>query len=194
MDLKYFNLCSGALVPDVMHDVLEGALQREIKLVLQYCIVSKKYFRLSYLTQLMESFEFGYMEVQNRPTPIQRKTLSSKDYSLQQNGMYMYLPENKIVMHASTLFFTASQMWLLGRTLPAMIGHLVPEDDEHWQNLMLLLHIVGYLLAPRLVPDEADYLQMLIDDHHSAYKTLYPDETIPPKFHYMVHMPRLIKE
>lgn len=85
-------------------------------------------------------------------------------------------------------------MWLLGRTLPALVGHLVPEDDEHWQNLMLLLRIVGYLLAPRITSDEADYLQLLIDEHHSMYKTLYPDQTIPPKFHYMVHMPRLIKE
>lgn len=89
MDLKHFNPCSGALVPDVMHDVFEGVLQREVKLVLQHCVDSKKYFRLTYLTQLMEMFEFGYMEVANRPTPIQRKMLNSGDFSLQQNGMYV---------------------------------------------------------------------------------------------------------
>ena len=89
MDLKYFNPCSGALVQDVMHDVLEGVLQREVKLILQCCVDSKKYFRLTYLTQLMEMFKFGYMEVANCPTPIQRKTLNSGDFSLQQNGMYV---------------------------------------------------------------------------------------------------------
>lgn len=86
MDLKYFNLCNGSLVPDVMHDVLEGVLQRETKLVLLHCINTKKYFSRSYLSQLMESFEFGYMEIAARPTPIQQKTLKSGDYSLQQNG------------------------------------------------------------------------------------------------------------
>ena len=29
--LAYFHVCSGALLPDVMHDVLEGTLQYEIK-------------------------------------------------------------------------------------------------------------------------------------------------------------------
>ena len=82
-------------------------------------------------------------------------------------------------------------MWLLGRSLPAMVGHLVPEEDEHWQNLTLLLRIVDYLLAPRLTPDEADYVQVLIGDHHTMYKSLYPDESIPPKFYYLVHMPRV---
>ena len=83
MDLKYFDPCSGGLVPDVMHDVLEGVLQREVKLILQHCVNSMKYFRLTQLNGIME---FGYMEVTNRPTPIQRKTLHSTDYSLQQNG------------------------------------------------------------------------------------------------------------
>ena len=30
LDLQYFDMCSGALLPDVMHDVLEGALQYEV--------------------------------------------------------------------------------------------------------------------------------------------------------------------
>jgi hypothetical protein len=38
MELRYFDICSGALVPDVLHDVLEGGLQYEAKLLLQHCI------------------------------------------------------------------------------------------------------------------------------------------------------------
>ena len=144
MDLKHFNPCSGALVPDVMHDVFEGVLQREVKLILQHCVDSK-YFRLTYLTQLMEMFEFGYMEVANRPTPIQRKMLNSGDFSLQQNGMYVQYM-TLVLMHLwvcwCNFLFTALQMWLLGHTLPALVGHLVPEDNEHWQNLMLLLRML----------------------------------------------------
>ena len=36
----------------------------------------------------MESFEFGFMEVKNRPTPIDRKILRSKDNLLKQNGEF----------------------------------------------------------------------------------------------------------
>ena len=34
--LQYLDLCSGMLIPDVMHDVLEGALQHELKLISCY--------------------------------------------------------------------------------------------------------------------------------------------------------------
>ena len=85
-------------------------------------------------------------------------------------------------------------MWLLGRILPLMVGHLVPEDDDKWTNLMLMLQITGYLFAPRLTSDEADYVALLIEEHHCAFCKLYPDVSITPKFHYLVHMSRLIKK
>ena len=46
LELQHFDLCSGALVPDIMHDLFEGVLQYEIKLVLQHCINQCKYFTL----------------------------------------------------------------------------------------------------------------------------------------------------
>jgi len=33
--LKYFSVSSGTLVPDLMHDILEGALPLEVKLMLK---------------------------------------------------------------------------------------------------------------------------------------------------------------
>lgn len=83
--LKYFDICSGALVTDVMHDLLEGMLQDETKNMLRH-LNSMKVLKAKELTNIMESFEFGYMEIANRPTPISRKTLKSKDNSLKQNG------------------------------------------------------------------------------------------------------------
>ena len=38
MDLEYFDLCSGALVQDAMHDLMEGVLQYETKLLLCHYI------------------------------------------------------------------------------------------------------------------------------------------------------------
>ncbi len=84
--LKYYNFCNGSLLTDVMHDVLEGVLQVEVKLILQYCIHLKRYFRLSFLNDLISNFELGYMESTKRPTPIKKSTLHSSDHSLKQNG------------------------------------------------------------------------------------------------------------
>ena len=33
--LQYFDVASGALVPDIMHNILEGALPYELKLMFQ---------------------------------------------------------------------------------------------------------------------------------------------------------------
>ena len=80
-------MCSGALLPDVMHDILEGALQYEVKLLLQYCIREMQYFKVSDLNEAIEGLELGYMET-DRPTPITSKTIYAQDSnSLKQKGM-----------------------------------------------------------------------------------------------------------
>lgn len=81
--LKYLDICNGALIPDVMHDVLEGVLQYEAKLVLKH-IHDRRYMRLSHLNHLLEVIELGYMETSSRPSPI---VLNMEDRSLRQNGI-----------------------------------------------------------------------------------------------------------
>ena len=79
--LQYFDICSGALVPDIMHDVLEGVLQYETKLVLIHLIQSCHYLTLRYLNHLIACVNLSYMEVSSRPTEI-----SLSDDKLKQNG------------------------------------------------------------------------------------------------------------
>ena len=62
LDLQYFNLCNGSLLPDVMHDILEGALQYEFKLLLKYCTREKKYFQLREVNERLVGAELGEME------------------------------------------------------------------------------------------------------------------------------------
>ena len=47
MQLMYFNFCE-SLVPDVMHDILEGCLQYELKLFLQHSVLTNHYFTVCY--------------------------------------------------------------------------------------------------------------------------------------------------
>jgi len=72
------------------------------------------------------------------------------------------------------------------------MGRFVPTGDTQWESYLLLLLIADYLLAAEIHPDEVAHVKVLIEDHHSAFTNIYPDASIIPKMHYMVHMPRLI--
>ena len=89
LSLQYVNVCSGMTVSDVTHNVLEGVL--EMKLLLHHFTQEKSYFRVTTLETLMESYEFGYMEVANHLTPIDSVFLCGKDNSLKQNGIVYFL-------------------------------------------------------------------------------------------------------
>ena len=84
--LEYFHVCDGSLIPDVMHDILEGMLQYEVKLLLQYFVNFENYFTLETLNSKVENVELGSIESKNRPTVISLKTLTSGGNSLKQNG------------------------------------------------------------------------------------------------------------
>ena len=85
-ELKYFHTCTGALIPDIMHDVLEGGLQYEAKLILHQFIYEDKYLGINDLNYKLENFGYGYMDIKNRRSPISASTLLSSDNSLKQNG------------------------------------------------------------------------------------------------------------
>ena len=183
LDLENFDMCSGTLLPDVMHDLLEGVLQHVIKLLLSYCIEEKKYFTLATLNEKILGIELGYME-DNRPAPLDHWK------HIRQNGMVH-------VMHILAyvqlfLLITASQTWTLSRFLPLMVGCCVPEDDIYWHHYATLLQITGYVLAPEIFPDDVAWLNVIIVDFLSEFAELYPDASVIPKMHYMVHVPRLM--
>jgi len=75
-------------LPDVMHDILEGSLQHEVKLMLQVMVNRERYFSLN---MQIENFELGYMEAKNRPSPIAAKKFNSSGKSLKQNGMFVII-------------------------------------------------------------------------------------------------------
>ena len=60
-----------------MHDVLEGALQYEVKLMLQFIINSEGYFTLEIFNSHLVNPELGYMESNNKPTVVSQKILNS---------------------------------------------------------------------------------------------------------------------
>ena len=69
-----------------------------------------------------------------------------------------------------------------------MIGQEI-DDDKDWKNYLLHLKIIDYI-APVVSDDMPAYLRELIQDHHLAFKALYPTAPIIPKMHYMIHYPK----
>lgn len=84
-------------------------------------------------------------------------------------------------------------MWCLSRLLPLLIGERVPVDNPNWKNFLLLREILDYVLAPTLTHDCSAYLKSLINEHHLAFKELYPTSSITPKLHYLIHYPEAIE-
>lgn len=84
-ELMYFHTCDGSLLPDTLHDVLEGALQNEVKLMLQYMV--EELCTPEDLKSWLENLDPGYMESKDRPTSISRATLYSSGSSLRQKGI-----------------------------------------------------------------------------------------------------------
>ena len=88
--------------------------------------------------------------------------------------------------------FLASQMWLLGRILPLIIGEFVPEEDQSWDLYLRMMEKVDLLFSLSTSDEYAAYISVLINDHHHDFCQLYPDSAVIPKMHFMVHMPRLM--
>jgi hypothetical protein len=87
---KFFHVTEG-LAPDIMHDVLEGCLQYEVKELLKYLILNVKVISLSVLNGRIDSFSYGYIDSPNKPVPISVNSLNSSDHGLKQTGMLIDL-------------------------------------------------------------------------------------------------------
>ena len=81
-ELQYFSVASGALLPDVMHNVLEGVLKYETKLFLKHLIFAEGCFTLDQLNSPISKIELGYMESSNHPSEISASTLQAQDGNL----------------------------------------------------------------------------------------------------------------
>lgn len=81
---SYFHVTEG-LAPDIMHDVLEGVAQYEVKELLKY-LIEEKLITLDHLNSSIASFSYCYSDIKDKPTPISQTTLLSSDHSIKQKG------------------------------------------------------------------------------------------------------------
>ena len=73
-----------------MHDILEGVLQYEAKLLLKQFVNCDHYFTLTQLNQQIQALELGISEVNSRPSPISSASLLERDGPLKQSGKWLF--------------------------------------------------------------------------------------------------------
>ncbi|KAJ8043404.1 hypothetical protein HOLleu_10470 [Holothuria leucospilota] len=158
---------------DVMHDLLEGVVQYEIKLVLSYLISGREpaLITLNQLNKEIASFDYGSTEKSNKPSQIK---LHSQGNAIGQKAM---------------------QSWCLIRHLPLIIGHLLEERDMPYFELLLkLLDCMDIIFSPKVTHGLIAQLGILIVDHHTKFHEVFPTHSLIPKHHFMVHYPTCLRE
>ena len=85
-------------------------------------------------------------------------------------------------------------MWTLGRLLPVIIGHKVPEGDPHWLHFLELLEIMDLLFSPIVHPETPGYLEVLLNQNLETFTDLYPENNVLLKQHFLIHMPRYLSK
>lgn len=165
--LQYFHTTENFSV-DIMHDILEGVGQFEMKLLIQHLI--ENYTTSAEVNRRIQSFNYGFMEQNNKPPGVQLRD-GSNDLGL-----------------------NATQSWCLLRYLPIIFGDLVHPNDLHWYLFILLLRIVNIVFSSVISTGITIYLKHLIAEHHSLFKHLFPDKNLLPKHHLMVHYPSCMQK
>ena len=160
-----FSVISG-LPHDIMHDLYEGIVPFELKLLLRHSVDSK-YITIHELSVRIENYGFDC----NAPRLLDPSIIRGNDKIRQ----------------------SASQMMTLCQHLPLIIGDKIPTDDPHWKSYLLLLRICQISNSPVCSPDTIAYLRVLIEEKLHTFKSLYPNEKLLPKHHYMLHYPAQIE-
>lgn len=159
------------LPQDIMHVMLEGVVQHEIKQVLQH-LVEKGELDLDKFNKKLTQFQLSYFDRKDKPCEIQPTVLFSDDSRLKQ---------------------TASQMMVFLKILPFVLLGLVSSENEHFRFIIQLLNIYHILVSPVISLGALSILKDWINDHLKKFKELFPNLTILPKQHYLIHFPKTIK-
>lgn len=165
-ELQFYHVIKG-LPADIAHDLFEGVACEIMKHVVKHC-VENTFFSLEELNEEITSFEFSNIDKSNRPSKVSQ------------------------VLRNLKIRQSASQMWCFIRFLPLLVGEKVPVGDPKWEVLLQLRDILFYVCAPVLHTGHTLVLMDLIEEFLQSFLTNFPTESLKPKFHYLLHYPKLI--
>lgn len=168
-----------------------GSLELSMRHLLFQCISVDKLFTLKMLNERLCAFSYG-PDATNKPTQLSPHHVCESGTIKQSGKIPVYLECCK-AMTTNIPLYTASQMWCLGRFLPILIGDKIPTHYPYWENFIAQLNIMNEVFAPIVHEDRLEYLALLIEDYLRGFRTLYPNRSLTPKMHYLLHIPTWIK-
>ena len=167
-NLKHFHVMTG-YPPDILHDLFEGIVPVELARCLSV-LISKKYFTLDILNNLIKQFPYKWADKTDCPSPIPLKFSTT-----------------------STIGGNAHENWVLLRLLPFIIGSKVPYGEQAWEILMELKDIVELVVAPYFTEETIAFLDCKISDHRQHFQELFENIKLIPKHHFVEHYPHMIR-
>lgn len=94
---KYYHVVEG-LASDIMHDVLEGAIQKVTKLIL-VVLICEGHLSVDVLNEKIHNFTFRATDLKNKPeSNLSQATMHSAESTLKQSGKALYILCNFAVM------------------------------------------------------------------------------------------------
>lgn len=161
---------------DLMHVFNEGILPFVIKEILKEWILDGpgKLFSMSSFNNNLEDFFTNF-----RADSFQRPTT---------------ITQNMLYERESTLHQTASTMATLVIALPFILHDLVDPENDYFKLLMQLIEIYYILFSTVFTTATLEKLKELIKEHLQKFKELFPEKSLIPKQHFMVHFPSIIEK
>ena len=104
--------------------------------------------------------------------------------------MFSYL--NSLILY-TYYYYIAHESWQLFHVLSFLVGDCISEDNEHLRCYLLLQDIASILCTDAVTTDRPAFLRLIVQDYLTTLKKLYPSLNLPPKAHYLVHCPTLLK-
>lgn len=164
--LSHFHVLTG-YPPDILHDLFEGIVPVELAHCLRK-LISKNYFTLDDLNDVIRNFPYKWADKRNSPQPIREK-------------------------FSATIHGNAHENWVLLRLLPFFVGAKIPHGEPVWDVLMDLKDIVELVVAPVHTEESIAFLDCKISEHRQKFQEVFPDVKLIPKHHFIEHYPQLIR-
>lgn len=172
-NLQYFNTFESNSV-DIMHDLLEGVGQYELKLFLLYLTKESKLISIEDVNKRIKNANFGYLNRSNIPSLI---NFESKTKNLKQS---------------------ASQFWCLLRHFPILIHDIIEKGNSDFFNkfnvILLLIKITNIIFSPESNSETNERLKILIIEHHTEFISKFPGHNVIPKHHLILHYYTIIQK
>lgn len=165
-DLKYFHMIS-SMVPDIMHDILEGTAPFLLKHLFE-SIITEDIFSEKQINDKIQYFDYGRKNHAHLPSDI-----GLQKRSLGQN---------------------ATQMLCLLQHLPFIFYHDRDHSalQHRWKCVQSLLHILQIVNSSEMDNDDVNSLAHWTEIHLTSIRSVFGLNLLP-KHHFMTHYASVIR-